>query len=311
MKEQGALHIPVMATEILEGLRESLQKSPQPKYFDGTLGRGGHLKVFLDAFPNLKAVATDRDPEAIEYAKKFFEREVFEGRLQLVHANFSEYDFVGNECFDAALLDLGVSSPQLDEGRRGFSFMNEGPLDMRMNPLVGESAADVIANYDEEDLISIFKKYGEVFKPYRVVRAIIHDRKEKTFASTRDLAGLIERVDGWRKKGFHPATQYFMALRLFVNQELQSIEDAVPRLIEHGLKSTGRLAVLTFHSLEDRIIKNLFRESLVGYPVNKKVIEASEQELELNSRSRSAKLRFFQKGQKLEEPYFNRGPKGS
>lgn len=311
MKEQSSLHIPVMSKEILEGLREAIQSSAQPRYFDGTLGRGGHLKIFLDEFPQLKAVATDRDPEAIEYAKDFFAQEISQDRLQLVHCNFSEYDFEGNEGFDAALLDLGVSSPQLDEGRRGFSFMHDGPLDMRMNPLVGESAADVIANYDEEDLITIFKKYGEIFKPYRVVRAVVHDRKEKPFLNTRDLAGLIERVDGWKKKGFHPATQYFMALRLFVNQELQSVEQALPRLLEHGLKSTGRLAVLTFHSLEDRIVKNLFKESSLGYPVNKKVIEASEEETKLNSRSRSAKLRFFQKGQKVEELYFKRGSKGS
>jgi len=266
----------------------------EPRYLDGTLGRGGHLGYFLSTVPKLRAIAFDQDPEAIAYAKTEFSKEIYEGRLELVHGNFASYNSEIHGAYDAGLVDLGVSSPQLDQGHRGFSFIHDGPLDMRMNSMTGETAADVINNYDEEDLITIFKKYGEIFKPYRVTRAIVHDRREKPFQTTLQLAGLIERVDGWRKKGFHPATQYFMALRLYVNQELQSVEQGIPALL-HGLRSKGRLSVLTFHSLEDRIVKYLFRESDLGAPVNKKVLVPSEQEEKSNSRSRSAKLRTFER----------------
>ncbi|MFN7454063.1 MAG: 16S rRNA (cytosine(1402)-N(4))-methyltransferase RsmH [Pseudobdellovibrionaceae bacterium] len=288
------LHIPVMLNEISEHLLPVLQSHPSPRYLDGTLGRGGHLRHFLNSVPQLKAIAFDQDPEAIAYAQAEFSKEIAQGRLQLVHSNFASYQAEVHGEFDAGLVDLGVSSPQLDQGRRGFSFIHDGPLDMRMNSQAGETAAEVINTYSEEDLNTIFKKYGELFKPYRVTRAVVHDRREKPFESTLQLAGLIERVDGWRKKGFHPATQYFMALRLYVNQELQSVEQGIPQIL-HGLKSKGRLSVLTFHSLEDRIVKYLFRDSSLGVPVNKKVIVPSEEEEQSNPRSRSAKLRTFER----------------
>lgn len=265
------------------------------RYLDGTLGRGGHLRAILDRWPQITAVAFDQDPTAIAYAKENFATEIQQNRLQLVHRNFSEYTVEEFGTFDGMLLDLGVSSPQLDQADRGFSFYHDGPLDMRMNPQKGLTAADVIATFSEEQLLEIFKNYGEIQRPFRVVRAIIADRQTKPFLRTRDLAGLIERVDGWQRKGFHPATQYFMALRLVVNQELEILEPSLLKLV-HGLRPKGRIAVLTFHSLEDRIVKNTFKEfESLGFPVNKKVIVPSREEESSNPRSRSAKLRVFEK----------------
>jgi 16S rRNA (cytosine1402-N4)-methyltransferase len=153
----------------------------------------------------------------------------------------------------------------------------------------------------EEDLIRIFKEYGEVFRPSRVVRAIVNDRKTKAFQSTAQLAGLIERVDGWQVKGHHPATKYFMALRLAVNSELEVVGETLPAMMK-ALKPGGRLAVITFHSLEDRIVKNIFRDSEeLGRSVYKKVVVPSQEELDINSRSRSAKLRVFERSAQDEQ----------
>ncbi len=199
------------------------------------------------------------------------------------------------------LLDLGVSSPQLDQGARGFSFNKDGPLDMRMNQKATQSAANLINELEFDELMQLFKTYGEIENPFHVVKAIVADRVETPFATTLQLASLIERVDGWTKKGFHPATQYFMALRLVVNQELQILQEAIPLLIRQ-LHDGGLFSIITFHSLEDRIVKNLFKDDENGFLVNKKVIVPSEEECKLNVRARSAKLRIFQKGQKPEKP---------
>jgi 16S rRNA (cytosine1402-N4)-methyltransferase len=212
------------AVDIANQTVTSSAKELPLRYLDGTLGRGGHLRAILDRWPQITAVAFDQDPTAIAYAKENFAAEIQQNRLQLVHRNFSEYTVEEFGTFDGMLLDLGVSSPQLDQADRGFSFYHDGPLDMRMNPQKGLTAADVIATFSEEQLLEIFKNYGEIQRPFRVVRAIIADRQTKPFIRTRDLAGLIERVDGWQRKGFHPATQYFMALRLAVNKELQVIK---------------------------------------------------------------------------------------
>lgn len=192
------------------------------------------------------------------------------------------------------LLDLGVSSPQLDQADRGFSFYQDGPLDMRMNQTQTVTAELIVNTATEADLIRIFKDYGEIQNPMRVVRAILKDREVKAFQSTLQLAGMIERVDGWRKKGHHPATLYFQGLRLAVNHELDVLKEALPRFMQ-ALKPGGRLAVISFHSLEDRVVKWLFKESSFGFSVHNKVIEASETETKSNPRARSAKLRIFQK----------------
>lgn len=292
-------HIPVLLAPVVDLLCSELNKdlldSPKEiRYFDGTFGRGGHYKALKSLIPNLRTVAYDQDPEAIKYAQINFKTEVESGDLQVQHANFSQFSTEKLGTFDMMLLDLGVSSPQLDQAERGFSFYHEGPLDMRMN-LQSELTAETIINeFSEQELIQIFQEYGEVRSPFRVVRALVHDRKTKPFKTTQQLAGLIERVEGWRKKGFHPATLYFQGLRLAVNQELEVVNEALPKLIA-GLKPGGRLAVLTFHSLEDRIVKNIFKESNAGKPVNKKVIVAEREEQLANPRSRSAKLRVFEK----------------
>ncbi len=287
-------HIPVMMNEVLEAF-SVLKGRPDLTYFDGTFGRGGHLKAIAEAIQPSHLMASDQDLEAIKYAKENFPE------VDIRHQNFTEFAQINKLKLDAVLLDLGVSSPQLDQAERGFSFNKEGPLDMRMNQSQTLSAKEIVNEYSEEDLIRIFKIYGEVERPQRVVKAICLDRLTKPFTSTMQLSGLIERVDGWKKKGFHPATQYFMALRLVVNMELQVVEESIPLFIEQ-LKDGGRMVIITFHSLEDRIVKNIFKNSQTGYLVNKKVIVPSEEECKINPRARSAKVRVFQKGAEPEKP---------
>lgn len=288
-------HYPVLWREVVEAFKK-FEGAEEVVYFDGTFGRGGHTGLILNLFPNAKAIVFDQDLTAIEFAKQKFPTEVQNGRLRVIHDNFANFSNHNLGLFDMMLLDLGVSSPQLDNAERGFSFNHDGPLDMRMDQTQELTAEYIVNTASEEELIKLFQNYGEIYKPFRVVRAIVHDRKTKAFQTTRELAGLIERVDGWKHKGFHPATQYFMALRLAVNGELDVVAEAVPKMVE-ALKMGGRLAVISFHSLEDRIVKNYFRESKeLGLPVNKKVIIAAQDECDLNSRSRSAKLRVFERG---------------
>lgn len=287
-------HYPVLIREIMEGFAV-FQDKPEVSYFDGTFGRGGHYQALKTLIPQMKATVMDQDMIAVEYAKDRFQTEVQKDQLRVVHGNFAQFSDHNFENFDMMLLDLGVSSPQLDQADRGFSFYHDGPLDMRMNQQQGLTAEMIINTSSEDELIKIFKEYGEVHRPFRVVRALIHDRKTKAFQSTKDLAGLIERVDGWHIKGHHPATKYFMALRLAVNSELEVIQEAVPAMMK-ALKPGGRLAVISFHSLEDRIIKNLFRDDKsFGKQTHKKIIAPTQEECDQNSRSRSAKLRIFER----------------
>ncbi len=287
---ESNLHVPVMLNEIIELFKAG---PPDPrKMLDGTFGRGGHTSELLRKFPNLHVVGVDQDLTAIEHGEKIIEP-LFPKRLTMFHGTFAKFTEQNQELFDLMLLDLGVSSPQLDNPERGFSFYHNGPLDMRMNQNQKISAATMINEWDEEDLIDIFKNYGEVHSPYRVIRAILFDRQTKPFTTTLQLAGLIERIEGWRQKGKHPATQYFLGLRLRVNQELESVRESLPRMIQ-ALVPGGVLVVMTFHSLEDRIAKNIFKDhEEFGYRINKKVIVASDEEQKLNPRSRSAKLRGF------------------
>lgn len=322
--EPVTLHIPVMLKEILamaEPCLATSQLNPNnlaKRYFDGTFGRGGHLRAILDKFPETVAIAMDRDLDAIAFAEKNFAEMMGREQLKVLHANYLDFSKDQLGLFDFMLLDLGVSSPQLDEGLRGFSFYHDGPLDMRMNQSERLTAAEIIASYSEDELIQLFTDLGEVSRPQRVVRAIVHDRKEKPFVSTRALAGLIERVDGWHRKGHHPATQYFLALRMQVNEELSGLEASLKNLVL-GLKPKGRLAVLTFHSLEDRIVKNLFKEfdqnDGLGKPVTKKVIQPDWSEAKVNSRARSAKLRVFERAgaevetSGLDDKHYGKHPK--
>lgn len=276
------------------------------RYFDGTFGRGGHYRELIHKFPTMVATVMDQDMTAIEFAHNQFKPLVQNKQLEIIHGNFADFKLHCHGTYDAILLDLGVSSPQLDEKSRGFSFYDNGPLDMRMNQGEDLTAAHIVNTYSEDALLQIFHRLGEISHPGRVVRAIVKDRTEKAFVSTEQLAGLIERVDGWKTKGFHPATQYFMALRLAVNNELNVIETVLPHLVE-ALNEGGRLAIISFHSLEDRIIKYFMRESTLGYPLQKKVITPTEVEEKANPRSRSAKLRVFVKG--LPPPKKNKYPK--
>lgn len=293
-----APHVPVFLAPVLEVFRAA--RGPVKNVFDGTFGRGGHTSAILSTWPEARGVAFDWDAEAIRYGEERYADLVTEGRLKIVRASYAEFKSVHAgqsdlpRRYDLMLLDLGVSSPQLDQAERGFSFYHDGPLDMRMDQRGEITAAEIVNTWDEQDLAKLFIEYGEVQRPFRVVRAIVHDRKaRKPFETTRELASMIERVDGWHKKGSHPATRYFLALRLKVNEELSTLTTALPDLID-GLGEGGVLAVITFHSLEDRIVKNIFKDHLhVGSLVNRKVIKPTEDEIKLNSRARSAKLRAF------------------
>ncbi len=293
-------HKPVLLNEVLDSF-SSMNNREDLIYFDGTYGRGGHFREILKRYKPVSSYLTDQDLEAIEQAKLDWQVQISNQQVKVFHQNFSDFVQTNVTKFDMVLLDLGVSSPQLDQAERGFSFNKDGPLDMRMNQKATLTAAEIINQFSAEDLIEIFKTYGEIFTSARVVRAIVNDRVEKPFETTLQLAQLIERVDGWQKKGFHPATQYFMALRLVVNQELQVVDQAIPLLVNQ-LQDGGRLSVITFHSLEDRLVKNLFKDSELGFLVNKKVIVPTEEECKINPRARSAKLRIFQKGKMPEKP---------
>jgi len=299
------VHIPVFLNDVLTVFSEA--QGPVVTAFDGTFGRGGHAREVMKAHPNACMLAFDWDEEAIHFGEASFASEIASGRLRLVRASYLNFAKEQKRLsedgarswpthYNLMLLDLGVSSPQLDRAERGFSFYHDGPLDMRMDQRGTTTAADIVNTWDEQELAKLFIEYGEVQRPFRVVRAIVNDRKErKPFSTTRELASMIERVDGWQKKGSHPATRYFLALRMKVNEELDSIERVIPDLIA-GLAEGGILAIITFHSLEDRVVKNVFKAQLhLGRLVNKKVIKPSEGEIARNPRARSAKLRAFKK----------------
>lgn len=288
------IHVPVLLKEVLE-MFSLVENTPQ-KLLDGTFGRGGHTQALLQQHPGLMAMGVDRDDQAHAYAQNIYSEYLTSQRLKLWKGSYRQFILEHPEsAFDLILLDLGVSSPQLDSPERGFSFYHDGPLDMRMGQSQKTTAAEVINTWSEEQLNEIFQEYGEIRSPYRVVRAIVHDRKEKPYSTTSELAGLIERVDGWRQKGRHPATQYFMALRLYVNQELEDLKESLPLMLK-ALTPGGVMAVITFHSLEDRIVKQIFKDHMeMGSRINKKVIVPSDEEEKVNPRSRSAKLRGFLK----------------
>ncbi|MCS6838678.1 MAG: 16S rRNA (cytosine(1402)-N(4))-methyltransferase RsmH [Bdellovibrionaceae bacterium] len=290
-------HIPVMLSEVGRVAEPVLSQSGS-RYLDATFGRGGHFQYIWERFGQFlaQAVAMDQDAAAIAFANQSYRDLVANQKVISVHGNFSQFSVDELGYFDFILMDLGVSSPQLDDPSRGFSFYYDGPLDMRMDQTVSTTAADIVNYWGEKELITLFQTFGEIRAPYKVVRAIIHERRKSPFRSTRQLAEIIEKVEGWRQKGRHPATLYFQALRIEVNQELNHLKEGLPKLVA-GLKPKGRLAVLTFHSLEDRIVKWMFKQDLatLGKPLFKKVIEPTEQEVVQNPRARSAKLRVFER----------------
>jgi 16S rRNA (cytosine1402-N4)-methyltransferase len=290
---------------------ELLVTNPAGIYIDGTLGRGGHATEILKRLsPEGRLIGLDRDMEAIEQTKEILKP--FGDRAIRIHGNFADMKKlcgqIGVTAVDGVLLDLGVSSPQLDVAERGFSFAKDGPLDMRMDRTQGRSAADLVNEDDEETLANLIYRLGEERDSRRIARAIVLERQKGRIKRTMKLAEVVEQAKGGRRGPTHPATQTFQALRMAVNTELESLEAG----LEAGLSMLckgGRMAVITFHSLEDRPVKEFFkrhtvkRESLqqggekLVYDepavrlLTKKPLTASKQELADNPRSRSAKLR--------------------
>lgn len=305
-------HIPVLLHECMDGLNIKADGV----YIDGTFGRGGHSRQILSKLgPNGRLIGLDRDLTAVAVGR---ELEKEDPRFSIIHTPFSrladvceELDLVGK--IDGILLDIGVSSPQLDDGQRGFSFDKEGPLDMRMDQSAPKSAQSVIYEYDEKQLSYIFKVYGEERFATKVARAIVRRREEQPFTNTKDLAAVIAAAIPGKPTPKHKATRCFQALRIEVNSELDELKQALKSAIG-VLAPQGRLCVISFHSLEDRIVKTFFREESEGEKVPSSVpltsaeldrlrrqtatldtvghaIKASPEELALNVRSRSATLR--------------------
>ena len=296
-----SLHCPVLLTEALLAAGEI---SPPPKsILDCTFGRGGHSLAFLNRFPSAKITALDWDGEAVEYGKTLPQA----GKIGFLRMNFHYFpeklqqspSFL-SACrpFDIVFMDLGVSSPHIDQGERGFSFHRDGPLDMRMDQR-GEICAESLVNgLSKRELIKLFQKYGEIRRPFAVVHAIFERRKKKRIKTTGELARLIQKHAGASRPDRHPATPYFLALRMKVNGELEGLERSLPAFPPF-LRKGGILMVISFHSLEDRITKQAFRRLVQegkGVLWNKKALTPSSAEKKRNPRSRSAKLRVFVKG---------------
>jgi len=308
-----SIHIPVLLHEVLQYLRCERRGS----YLDCTLGGGGHAKSIAGSIcPEGRVVGIDRDGDAIARAKD--ELKEFGDCISYVHGNFSEMDSLlvpfGGVCFEGILMDLGFSSTQVDDAERGFSFMRPGPLDMRMDRRHKLTAFEIVNEWPENDINRILREYGEERWWKRISRAICRARREKAIESTEGLRETIEAAvpGGGRGKAIHPATRVFQALRIAVNGELEALEVALPKAIDL-LKPEGRLAVISYHSLEDRIVKQAFRTYAKGcicppdFPIcrcgrkptvriiTKKVVRPGTSEIQLNPRSRSAKMRVCEK----------------
>jgi 16S rRNA (cytosine1402-N4)-methyltransferase len=306
-------HKSVLLDEVIEAFASLKLKV----FVDGTLGAGGHAEAILENHPEIEVyLGIDQDSKALAIAAKRLEK--WGAKLQLRQGNFSQFDLFLKELncsfIDGLLVDLGVSSMQLDQAERGFSFSKDGPLDMRMNLDGDLTAADIVNTWSENDLGKIFRDYGEEKKWRMAARVIVQARQEKSFITTTDLVDLLKPIFAWNpKKGINPLTLIFQALRIAVNKELDVLEQLVPKTLTY-LKPGGRMAVISFHSLEDRIVKNklriaaddkwettglgggLFRDKKPTIElVTRKPISPSDQEIENNPRSRSAKLRIAQK----------------
>ena len=299
-------HVPVLLGPVLEGL--NIQ--PAGWYVDGTFGRGGHSSALLKLLDNEgRLLAIDRDPQAIAQVDEALQQDP---RFELVHGEFAELKnyaierkFLGK--VDGLLLDLGVSSPQLDEAARGFSFQSDGPLDMRMDPTRGSSAAEWLEQVDEKDLKKVLSQLGEERFAGRIARAIVATRVLTPISTTTQLADIVKAVVPSRGQRKNPATKTFQAIRIFVNKELEQLQKALADSLDL-LRPGGRLCVISFHSLEDRRVKRFIRDAtqepaqfrgLPNIPEEfhprlksiGKVVSASEQEIAANVRARSARLR--------------------
>ncbi len=303
----SSVHQAVLLRETVE----ALAVRPGGIYLDGTLGGGGHARAILEAAASGgRLIGMDRDADALERAR---ERLTVPGTsVERVQGNFREMAAVaarfGVTAFDGIVLDLGISSDQLDTPDRGFSFMADGPLDMRMDRTQGRTAADLLNTLEERELADLFWQYGEDPDARRLARAAVQDRRAAPFAGTQAFADWVARIKGGRRGRIHPATQAFQALRIAVNDELGAVAEGVEAAVRL-LKPGGRLAVIAFHSLEDRLVKRCFQEHVGRWEnlqaggrrwtgeapavrwVSRKPVTASEDEQERNPRARSAKLR--------------------
>ncbi len=299
-------HRPVLLDEVLE----ALNIRPDGIYLDGTFGRGGHSAAILERLSeNGRLLAMDKDPQAIAVAQSRF---AGDSRFSIIRGS---YTMLGQEIeqrgwkgrVDGILLDLGVSSPQLDDPSRGFSFRHDGPLDMRMDPDSGQSAAEWLAEASESDIAMVLKEYGEERFAKRIARAIVRERTQAPITTTARLAKIVAEANPKWERDKHPATRSFQAIRIFINAELEELEQVLAQSVD-VLAPGGRLAVISFHSLEDRRVKRFIRDEVrggefpPGLPVTDaqlnrrlravgKDIRAGEAELAVNPRSRSAVLR--------------------
>lgn len=308
MSQARSVHVPILVQPIVDALIGPFLELPAdapPHYFvDCTLGGAGHTRAFLERLssePRLakhRVIGIDRDARAIARAAETLREEIAQGRVELVHAPFSRAGAVmeGKPVL-ALLADLGFSSDQIEDSARGLSFQLEGPLDMRLDPGSGSSARELLSKVNERELETILSRYGEERFSRRIAQAIIRARQEGRLpATTLALADLVSRsVPPPARHGrLHPATRTFQALRIAVNDELEELETLLSRVIL-AVKPGGRVAIISFHSLEDRLVKHAFRARERFRALTRKPVEADEEEIRHNPRSRSAKLRIAER----------------
>jgi len=310
MTDSHSEHLPVLLNETVD----SLAVKADGIYIDGTFGRGGHARQVLSRLSeNGRLLGLDKDPAAIATGQALSEQDP---RFNIEQCSFADIATAVNERLwrgkvDGILLDIGVSSPQIDVAERGFSFQKDGPLDMRMNPDAGMSAAEWLATAKVEDITFVIKTLGEERFGKRIANAIVETREHTPIVSTTQLAALVDKAMPFREKNKHPATRTFQAIRIYINNELEDLKAGLEQSLD-VLAVGGRLSVITFHSLEDRIVKRYFRDEAKGddlpsnFPIRAdelnpriklvgKAIKASEQELATNPRARSAVLRVVEK----------------
>ena len=301
-------------TVLLHEAVDALVTDTDGFYVDGTFGRGGHTAELLGRLSDQGSVlAIDKDPQAISAGQQRFAKDA---RLQLFHGSFADLQNVAADMgktgeISGVLLDLGVSSPQLDQAERGFSFMRDGPLDMRMDTSRGLSAAEWIAAADEQDIARVIKEYGEERFARRMASAVVKERVKAPITGTVQLAGILAAAHPAWERGKHPATKAFQAIRIFINRELEDLEDLLAQIIDN-LKVGGRLVVISFHSLEDRRVKRFIRDQEQGIKLPKnlpirdvdrgvrlvkvgKAIKPAVTEVDGNIRSRSAVMRIAER----------------
>lgn len=298
---------------LLDSAVELLVTDPAGRYVDGTFGRGGHSRLILEHLDSSGALlGIDKDPQAIEAAQGLLQED---GRFGAFHGSFAQLgqaiDQQGWPEVHGVLLDLGVSSPQLDDAGRGFSFMRNGPLDMRMNPQQPPSAAQWLAAADEQDIANVIFRYGEERFSRRIAKRIVERRKEQPLTTTHELAELVATAVPKKEKHKHPATRTFQAIRIFINRELEDLEAGLEAAVRRLLPG-GRLVVISFHSLEDRLVKRFMRDlargprmpkgvpvtaaqEASGFRLASKALKADDQEISDNVRARSAVMRVLER----------------